>query len=72
MHIFWQKRIREGDTTTPWWFPAKTDAGAMREDRLVLPIPPGKQWSDEMPVLSIVEGPVLLPQEKSESASLQV
>jgi hypothetical protein len=40
-HIFWQRRIREGDTTTPYWFPAKTDGGMMREDRLVLPIPPG-------------------------------
>jgi hypothetical protein len=51
VHIFWQRRIREGDTTTPWWFPAKTDQGAMREDRLVLPIPPGLHWSDPMPVL---------------------
>src|SRR5688500_16189573 len=51
VHIFWQKRVRAGDATTPWWFPAKTDAGAMREDRLVLPIPPGKHWSDELPVL---------------------
>ncbi|MDQ3440503.1 MAG: GNAT family N-acetyltransferase [Planctomycetota bacterium] len=66
VHIFWQRRIREGDTTTPWWFPSKTDQGAMREDRLVLPIPPGLRWSDEMPVLSAmspvessaVEGPV--------------
>jgi hypothetical protein len=51
VHIFWQRRIREGDATTPWWFPAKTDQGAMREDRLVLPIPPGLHWSDPMPVL---------------------
>ena len=49
VHIFWQRRIRAGDATTPWWFPAKTDAGALREDRLVLPIPPGLHWSDEMP-----------------------
>jgi hypothetical protein len=49
VHIFWQKRIRAGDNETPWWFPAKTDGGAIREDRLVLPIPPGKHWSDEMP-----------------------
>jgi hypothetical protein len=49
VHIFWQTRIRAGDATTPWWFPAKTDAGALREDRLVLPIPPGLHWSDEMP-----------------------
>jgi hypothetical protein len=55
VHIFWQRRIREGDVSTPWWFPAKTDQGAMREDRLVLPIPPGKHWSDEMPVLESAE-----------------
>ena len=41
VHIFWQKRIRAGDTTTPWWFPAQTTGGSIREDRLVLPIPPG-------------------------------
>jgi hypothetical protein len=49
VHIFWQKRIRQGDTTTPWWFPSQTSSGSIREDRLVLPIPPGKCWSDEMP-----------------------
>jgi hypothetical protein len=49
VHIFWQKRIREGDQTTPWWFPSQTGGGSIREDRLVLPIPPGKHWSDEMP-----------------------
>jgi hypothetical protein len=51
VHIFWQKRIRAGDNETPWWFPAKTDGGAMRADRIVLPIPPGLHWSDEMPVI---------------------
>jgi N-acetylglutamate synthase-like GNAT family acetyltransferase len=51
VHIFWQTRIRDGDRETQWWFPAKTGKGAMGEDRLVLPIPPGKHWSDEMPVL---------------------
>src|SRR5689334_12267 len=40
VHIFWQRRIREGDATTPWWFPAKTEGGAIGEERLVLPIPP--------------------------------
>jgi hypothetical protein len=63
VHIFWQRRIREGDATTPWWFPAKTDQGAMREDRLVLPIPPGLHWSDPMPVLK----PALSPAEGSET-----
>jgi hypothetical protein len=51
VHIFWQKRIREGDTTTPWWFPSQTTSGAIREDRLVFPIPPGVRWNDPMPVV---------------------
>jgi hypothetical protein len=50
-HIFWQRRVREGDATTPLWFPAKTEGGMMRADRLVLPIPPGVCWRDAMPVL---------------------
>ncbi|HEX3357100.1 MAG TPA: GNAT family N-acetyltransferase, partial [Tepidisphaeraceae bacterium] len=44
VHIFWQRRIREGDTTTPYWFPSQTNSGSIREDRLVLPIPPGTHW----------------------------
>jgi hypothetical protein len=51
VHIFWQKRIRQGDTTTPWWFPSKTTGGAVREDRIVLPIPPGSHWSDAKPLV---------------------
>jgi hypothetical protein len=51
VHIFWQKRIRANDETTPWWFPSKTAGGSIREDRLVLPIPPGVRWSDEMPMI---------------------
>jgi hypothetical protein len=51
VHIFWQKRIRENDHETPWWFPSETRGGAIGEARLVLPIPPGKHWSDEMPVI---------------------
>ena len=46
VHIFWQKRIRAGDDRTPWWFPCDTTGGAIREDRLVLPIPPGVHWSE--------------------------
>ncbi|MFT3786733.1 MAG: GNAT family N-acetyltransferase [Tepidisphaeraceae bacterium] len=52
IHIFWQKRIRAGDTSTPYWYPCKTDGGALGAQRLVLPIPPGMKWSDEMPVLT--------------------
>ncbi|MBB6429773.1 GNAT family N-acetyltransferase [Algisphaera agarilytica] len=57
MHIFWQKRIREGDTGdvanggTAYWFPSLTGAGAIGEDRIVLPIPPGTHWSDAKPIV---------------------
>jgi hypothetical protein len=49
VHIFWQKRIVEGDGGqggTKWWYPAKTEGGAIRADRLVFPIPPGTRWQD--------------------------
>ncbi|HLL91268.1 MAG TPA: hypothetical protein VK324_18360 [Tepidisphaeraceae bacterium] len=51
VHIFWQKRIRPGDVTTPWWFPSQTSGGSLREDRIVLPIPPGTHWSDAKPLI---------------------
>ncbi len=51
VHIFWQRRIRPDDTSTPWWFPSQTTSGSIREDRLVLPIPPGTHWSDAKPVV---------------------
>src|SRR3954466_1591917 len=46
VHIFWQKRIVEGDEQTKWWYPSQTNQGAIREDRLVFPIPPGVHWKD--------------------------
>jgi hypothetical protein len=46
VHIFWEKRIVEGDTETKWWYPCQTSQGAIREDRLVFPIPPGVRWRD--------------------------
>jgi hypothetical protein len=46
VHIFWQKRIRRGDDQTAWWYPSGTDGGAIREGRVVLPIPPGVHWSE--------------------------
>jgi hypothetical protein len=55
-HIFWQKRIRQGDDATPWWFPSKTSGGAIGEDRIVLPIPPGVGWRDVMPRMLPQEG----------------
>lgn len=51
VHIFWQKRIRAGDTTTPWWFPSVTSGGMMDAARIALPIPPGMTWRDELPRL---------------------
>lgn len=64
IHIFWQRRIREGDDGpggTPWWFPYQTQAGAVREDRIVLPIPPETHWRDVMPLV--------LPDQEQSSAS---
>jgi len=58
VHIFWQKRIRSGDRDTPWWFPSQTAGGSIREDRLVLPIPPGTHWSDAKPLVLPGEGTV--------------
>ena len=64
IHIFWQKRIREDDTITPYWFPSQTSAGAVGEDRLVLPIPPGTHWRDAKPlVLPGVPGAAAQPEE---------
>lgn len=51
IHIFWQRRIREADETTPYWFPSQTGAGAVGEDRIVLPIPPGTHWRDAKPLV---------------------
>lgn len=59
IHIFWQKRIREGDATTPWWYPSTTGGGEMREDRLVFPIPPGATWRDVLPVVLADESSVV-------------
>ena len=51
IHIFWQKRIRLGDTETPWWYPSETSGGAVGAQRIALPIPPGTHWSDAKPVV---------------------
>jgi GNAT superfamily N-acetyltransferase len=60
IHIFWQRRIREGDVTTPYWFPSQTKSGAIREDRLVLPIPPGTHWRDAKPL--VLPGMIVEPE----------
>jgi len=41
VHIFWQRRIRSGDVTTPWWFPSETRGGLIDASRIALPILPG-------------------------------
>ena len=46
--------------------PCKTDAGSMREDRLVLPIPPDVHWADEMPILLPEAQQVLRPASSGE------
>ena len=51
VHLFWQKRVRADDETTPWWYPSQTGGGELREDRLVFPIPPGVEWRDVLPVV---------------------
>jgi GNAT superfamily N-acetyltransferase len=51
IHIFWQKRIREGDEVTEYWYPHQTSGGAVAEDRIVLPIPPGTHWRDAKPLV---------------------
>ncbi len=51
VHIFWQRRIRAGDTQTAYWYPSETSGGALRENHIVLPIPPGTHWSDAKPVV---------------------
>jgi len=69
IHIFWQKRIREGASDTPWWFPSQTSGGAIREDRLVLPIPPETHWSDAKPL--VIPGVEALPGVEDEAKQLE-
>ena len=63
LHIFWQRRVVEGDAT-PWWYPFQTNGGAIREDRLVFPIPPGTHWKDvravELPKREGADGELLV------------
>jgi ribosomal protein S18 acetylase RimI-like enzyme len=72
VHIFWERRVRADDLVTPYWFPAQTSGGALRDDRLVFPIPPGKHWSDEMPTIAPrqTSEPILEDQRKPKSARI--
>ena len=64
VHIFWQKRINDGDIQTPWWYPFQTNGGAMRADRLAFPIPPGTHWS-EVEAVSVPTTPMDGPEPKA-------
>jgi hypothetical protein len=58
VHIFWQRRIGAEDVGqggTPYWYPFQTNSGAIREDRLVFPIPPGVHWKDVRAVVVPVQ-----------------
>src|SRR5687768_3825800 len=79
VHIFWQRRVCDGDTQTRWWYPCQTNSGAIREDRLVFPIPPGVHWSEvkavaipqpsaEMKVLS-AESKTKLPRKRTQHSA---
>jgi ribosomal protein S18 acetylase RimI-like enzyme len=46
VHIFWQRRVHADDSATPYWYPFQTNQGAIRQDRLVFPIPPGTHWTE--------------------------
>jgi len=51
IHIYWQRRVRGDDTVTAYWFPSQTKSGAIQQERLVLPIPPGTHWRDAKPII---------------------
>jgi ribosomal protein S18 acetylase RimI-like enzyme len=51
VHIFWQRRVHQDDVTTPYWYPSSTTGGAIAQDRLVFPIPPGVHWKDVQPIV---------------------
>ncbi len=59
VHILWQKRVDASDSGegVGWWYPSTTGAGAIREDRVVLPIPLDQHWTQTRPaVLPTVAG----------------
>jgi len=60
IHIFWQKQIGDMRTEvrTLYWYPSQAGSGALREDRVVLPIPPGTHWSDAKPAVLPAESGV--------------
>src|SRR5688500_4756955 len=69
VHIFWQKRIVEGDAETRWWYPFQTNSGAIRQDRIVFPIPPGTHWTEVKAVAIPTEPGLAVPAEQKQIAS---
>ena len=61
VHIFWQRRTNANDVSTPYWYPSMTNQGAIREDRLVFPIPPGTHWWEVRAVAVAKAQPALEP-----------
>lgn len=51
IHIFWQRRTRPQDTVTPLWYPKGTQGGQIAEGRVILPIPVGHSWKEDLPSL---------------------
>lgn len=51
IHIFWQRRTRPEDTITPLWYPKGTQGGQIAEGRVILPIPVGHHWKEDLPSL---------------------
>jgi hypothetical protein len=52
---------RQPVTPAPYWYPFQTNAGAIREDRIVFPIPPGTHWKDVRAVNVPTLGPTPQP-----------
>lgn len=44
-HIWWCRHVRIDDHF-PMWMPAKTQGGAIGEERLIIPIMPDQRWDD--------------------------
>ena len=82
VHIFWQKPVRQEDVElaqrgafTGWWYPYETSGGAMMESRVILPLPPGVNWDEVLPVIlpgaDRREAELKLLEEKVDAVKLQ-
>ncbi len=73
VHIFWEKKIRGNNDSCHWWYPCKTDQGAMRADRIALPVPPGVDWRDLKPIEipGVTDQPKLVDQTKEQRSRIK-